>query len=71
MATLKIPELPKPVNDYLCEGERFAINLGLCTQNESLPVGGCLGEIYEACGIDVNNLSRVIPNAEFPVSDAI
>lgn len=59
-STLKIRDLPQQVNDYLCLGERFAINLGIATLNEELPVGQTLGEIYESAGVDIAKLGDLI-----------
>jgi hypothetical protein len=59
-STLKIPALPKQVNDYLSLGERFSINLGIGTFNKELPVGQTLGEIYGSAGVDIAKLGDLI-----------
>jgi len=58
--TLKIPALHQQVNDYLCLGERFAINLGIGTFNKEVPVGQTLGEIYQSAGVDIAKLGDLI-----------
>lgn len=65
-ATLKLPDLPMPVREYLCSGERLAIIIGLCALRDSLPTGGCLGEIYESAGVDIAKLRAIISGAVKP-----
>jgi hypothetical protein len=57
---LKILDLPKPVDDYLCTGEQFAIRLGLYAFSKTLPTGGCLGEIFDSAEVDIAKLNGLV-----------
>jgi hypothetical protein len=60
MSTITIPEIPKPVRDYLCLGEKAAIKVGLWLLQDSIPTGETIGEICEACAFDISTSMAII-----------